>query len=102
MTRLAPGEVVGRCCRSPSDRRLGTVESVVLLAAEPIQYRVGRAAKRLKSSIYAYTAKQGSGGAPGGCANTRLTTLGSRSATSQPTEQVEMPDFDFLQVPSRR
>ena len=78
------------------------MENVVLLAAEPIQYRAWHAAKRLKLSIYAYTAKQGSGRAPGGCANTRLTTMGSRSATTQPSEQVEMPDLDFLQVPSRR
>ena len=78
------------------------MENVVLLAAEPIQHRAWHAAKRLKSSIYAYTTKQGSGSAPGGCANTRLTTNGSRSATTQTSEQVEMPDLDFLQVPSRR
>lgn len=77
------------------------MENVVLLAAEPIQHRAWHVAKRLKSSIYAYTAKQGSGRAPGGCANTRLTTNGSRSAT-QPTTPVEMPDVDFLQVLSRR
>lgn len=78
------------------------MESVVLLAAEPIQHRAWQAAKRLKSSIYAYTAKQGCGSAPAGCANTRFATIGSRSATTQPSEQVEMPDLDFLQVPSRR
>jgi len=38
---------------SPSDRRLGALESVVLLAVEQIQHRAWRAAKRLKSSNYA-------------------------------------------------
>jgi len=37
---------------SPSDRRLGALESVVLLAVEQIQHRAWRAAKRLKSSNY--------------------------------------------------